>query len=93
MYSEHETYNINKNMKKVVNSDNIVVKEDKIINDINFGKKYKNNKTCVIYTVLSTEVDNATKRNSGRKMVLYHDRNNKLFVREYKEFIEMFTEV
>ena len=62
--------------------------------------KYKNIKTGEIYSVISTDVINATNKNDGIRMVLY-ERIEKdddsltiiKFVREYNEFLEKFKRI
>jgi hypothetical protein len=54
--------------------------------------KYKHIKSGDIYTVINNTIINTTNANDGELMVLYHNKDGKLFVREIIEFHEKFNQ-
>jgi hypothetical protein len=71
--------------------------ETKITKDIR-GLNFKNNKTGCLYYVIDFAI-NSTNAQDGQNMViykavpLYSPGSDKIFCREFKEFINKFTEV
>lgn len=60
---------------------------------LRIAMEYRNIKTGQTYTVISTHVINATNNDLDVEMVLYKNKDGKLFVREKQEFDTKFEEV